>query len=45
MQGNDNAPTPDTDGEDDGIGIDPVENKSAVKTPMHHNTDSNPDKV
>lgn len=45
MQGNDNIPAPDTDSEDSGIGVEPVEHKSAGKAPMHHNTDSNPDKV
>ncbi|MEK6638413.1 MAG: hypothetical protein AABY88_10055 [Pseudomonadota bacterium] len=45
MQGNENTPTPGTDGEDDGIGIEPVEKKSAAKAPMNNNTDSNPDKV
>jgi hypothetical protein len=44
MQGNDNTPAPDTDSEDTGIGAEPVELKG-VKAPLHHNTDSNPDKV
>jgi hypothetical protein len=45
MQGNDNTPAPDTDGEDNGIAVEPVENKSVGKRQMQHNTDSNPDKV
>lgn len=44
MQGNDNTPAPDMDGEDDGIGVEPVELKG-MKVPQHHSGDSNPDKV
>ncbi len=46
MQGSDDTSAPNDGSEDSGIGVDPIETKTAVKKQRSvRNTDQNPDKV